>query len=154
MFIFIELVNSVDTSDCVNAFRNNSLCLLIVVICFFCISVFWSLFCVSVFCTQCDVCGMEPIQGVRWHCQDCPQDSSVDFCSNCSDWWDAPPLSQELNRYMQLLRVDLHDDYLYVIMYSFVNHFSVVLKPWKLLFNICGHCSKWKAWLQYGNSLT
>ncbi|KAM9789186.1 ZZ-type zinc finger-containing protein 3 [Neosynchiropus ocellatus] len=34
---------------------------------------------------KCDVCGMEPIQGVRWHCQDCPSDSSVDFCSNCSD---------------------------------------------------------------------
>uniref|UniRef100_UPI0037E7352E ZZ-type zinc finger-containing protein 3 n=1 Tax=Semicossyphus pulcher TaxID=241346 RepID=UPI0037E7352E len=34
---------------------------------------------------KCDVCGMEPIQGVRWHCQDCPQDNSVDFCSNCSD---------------------------------------------------------------------
>lgn len=35
---------------------------------------------------QCDVCGVDPIQGVRWHCQDCPQDNSVDFCSNCSDW--------------------------------------------------------------------
>ncbi|XP_018533587.1 ZZ-type zinc finger-containing protein 3 isoform X2 [Lates calcarifer] len=34
---------------------------------------------------KCDVCGMEPIQGVRWHCQDCPPDNSVDFCSNCSD---------------------------------------------------------------------
>ncbi|KAM9845161.1 ZZ-type zinc finger-containing protein 3 [Aulostomus maculatus] len=34
---------------------------------------------------KCDVCGMEPIQGVRWHCQDCPPGSSVDFCSNCSD---------------------------------------------------------------------
>ncbi|KAL6104119.1 zzz3 [Pungitius sinensis] len=34
---------------------------------------------------KCDICGMEPIQGVRWHCQDCPQDNSVDFCSNCSD---------------------------------------------------------------------
>ncbi|TKS79566.1 Zinc finger-containing protein 3 [Collichthys lucidus] len=34
---------------------------------------------------KCDVCGVEPIQGVRWHCQDCPQDNSVDFCSNCSD---------------------------------------------------------------------
>ncbi|XP_071368897.1 ZZ-type zinc finger-containing protein 3-like isoform X3 [Centroberyx affinis] len=34
---------------------------------------------------KCDVCGMEPIQGVRWHCQDCPQDNAVDFCSNCSD---------------------------------------------------------------------
>lgn len=34
---------------------------------------------------KCDVCGTEPIQGVRWHCQDCPPDNSVDFCSNCSD---------------------------------------------------------------------
>uniref|UniRef100_A0A3Q3XMX1 ZZ-type zinc finger-containing protein 3 n=1 Tax=Mola mola TaxID=94237 RepID=A0A3Q3XMX1_MOLML len=34
---------------------------------------------------KCDVCGVEPIQGVRWHCQDCPPDNSVDFCSNCSD---------------------------------------------------------------------
>ncbi|KAM6948383.1 ZZ-type zinc finger-containing protein 3 isoform 1-T2 [Aplochiton taeniatus] len=34
---------------------------------------------------KCDVCGMEPIQGVRWHCQDCPSDNAVDFCSNCSD---------------------------------------------------------------------
>lgn len=34
---------------------------------------------------KCDVCGMEPIQGVRWHCQDCPQDHAVDFCSTCSD---------------------------------------------------------------------
>ncbi|XP_035994422.1 ZZ-type zinc finger-containing protein 3 isoform X4 [Fundulus heteroclitus] len=34
---------------------------------------------------KCDVCGMEPIQGVRWHCQDCPPENSVDFCSNCSD---------------------------------------------------------------------
>ncbi|XP_026230125.1 ZZ-type zinc finger-containing protein 3 [Anabas testudineus] len=34
---------------------------------------------------KCDVCGMEPIQGVRWHCQDCPPDNSVDFCSSCSD---------------------------------------------------------------------
>ncbi|XP_029971291.1 ZZ-type zinc finger-containing protein 3-like isoform X2 [Salarias fasciatus] len=34
---------------------------------------------------KCDVCGMEPIQGVRWHCQDCPPNNSVDFCSSCSD---------------------------------------------------------------------
>ncbi|XP_070973719.1 ZZ-type zinc finger-containing protein 3-like [Oncorhynchus clarkii lewisi] len=34
---------------------------------------------------KCDVCGVEPIQGVRWHCQDCPSDNAVDFCSNCSD---------------------------------------------------------------------
>uniref|UniRef100_A0A7N8XKU9 ZZ-type zinc finger-containing protein 3 n=1 Tax=Mastacembelus armatus TaxID=205130 RepID=A0A7N8XKU9_9TELE len=34
---------------------------------------------------KCDVCSMEPIQGVRWHCQDCPPGNSVDFCSSCSD---------------------------------------------------------------------
>ncbi|KAJ3594538.1 hypothetical protein NHX12_003845, partial [Muraenolepis orangiensis] len=34
---------------------------------------------------KCDACEVEPIQGVRWHCQDCPQDNSVDLCSNCSD---------------------------------------------------------------------
>uniref|UniRef100_A0A671QR79 ZZ-type zinc finger-containing protein 3 n=1 Tax=Sinocyclocheilus anshuiensis TaxID=1608454 RepID=A0A671QR79_9TELE len=34
---------------------------------------------------KCDICGMQPIQGVRWHCQDCPQDNAVDFCSSCSN---------------------------------------------------------------------
>ncbi|KAF7222048.1 transcript variant X2, partial [Nothobranchius furzeri] len=34
---------------------------------------------------KCDLCGTEPIQGVRWHCQDCPPENAVDFCSNCSD---------------------------------------------------------------------
>ncbi|KAJ8357381.1 hypothetical protein SKAU_G00201750 [Synaphobranchus kaupii] len=34
---------------------------------------------------KCDGCGTEPIQGVRWHCRDCPQDVAIDFCSNCSD---------------------------------------------------------------------
>lgn len=35
---------------------------------------------------QCDNCGVEPIQGVRWHCQDCPPEMSLDFCDSCSDW--------------------------------------------------------------------
>ncbi|KAM3914790.1 ZZ-type zinc finger-containing protein 3 isoform 1-T2 [Leptodactylus fuscus] len=34
---------------------------------------------------KCDNCGIEPIQGIRWHCQDCPQQMSVDFCDSCSD---------------------------------------------------------------------
>ncbi|KAL4608274.1 ZZ-type zinc finger-containing protein 3 isoform X2 [Arapaima gigas] len=34
---------------------------------------------------RCDACGVDPIQGVRWHCQDCPPDSSTDFCSSCSE---------------------------------------------------------------------
>ncbi|XP_007885452.1 ZZ-type zinc finger-containing protein 3 isoform X2 [Callorhinchus milii] len=34
---------------------------------------------------KCDNCGTDPILGVRWHCQDCPPDGSVDFCDSCSD---------------------------------------------------------------------
>ncbi|XP_057290097.1 ZZ-type zinc finger-containing protein 3-like [Hydractinia symbiolongicarpus] len=33
---------------------------------------------------MCDGCNMEPIVGVRWHCKDCPQQQSVDFCNNCA----------------------------------------------------------------------
>eukprot|EP00063_Salmo_salar_P068354 XP_014043189.1 PREDICTED: ZZ-type zinc finger-containing protein 3-like [Salmo salar] len=32
---------------------------------------------------KCDVCGVEPIQGLRWHCQDCPSDNAVDLYSDC-----------------------------------------------------------------------
>lgn len=61
---------------------------------FYCFTPEWSQveFC-SFFFVQCDICGMEPIQGVRWHCQDCPPDNSVDFCSNCSNMWELPHLS-------------------------------------------------------------
>ncbi|XP_051051514.1 ZZ-type zinc finger-containing protein 3 isoform X2 [Phodopus roborovskii] len=34
---------------------------------------------------KCDNCGVGPIQGVRWHCLDCPPEMSVDFCDSCSD---------------------------------------------------------------------
>ncbi|XP_043941790.1 ZZ-type zinc finger-containing protein 3 isoform X2 [Protopterus annectens] len=34
---------------------------------------------------KCDSCGLEPILGVRWHCMDCPQNVSLDFCDACSD---------------------------------------------------------------------
>ncbi|XP_045147738.1 ZZ-type zinc finger-containing protein 3 isoform X2 [Echinops telfairi] len=34
---------------------------------------------------KCDNCGIEPIQGIRWHCQDCPPEMSLDFCDSCSD---------------------------------------------------------------------
>ncbi|KAB0378318.1 hypothetical protein FD755_009896 [Muntiacus reevesi] len=34
---------------------------------------------------KCGNCGIEPIQGVRWHCQDCPPEISLDFCDSCSD---------------------------------------------------------------------
>ncbi|XP_066548639.1 ZZ-type zinc finger-containing protein 3 isoform X2 [Amia ocellicauda] len=34
---------------------------------------------------KCDNCGVDPIPGVRLHCQDCPPENSVDLCGNCSD---------------------------------------------------------------------
>ncbi|KAF6024988.1 hypothetical protein EB796_016701 [Bugula neritina] len=33
---------------------------------------------------KCDGCGEEPIVGVRYHCVECPQESSVDFCGLCN----------------------------------------------------------------------
>ncbi|XP_064616211.1 ZZ-type zinc finger-containing protein 3-like [Liolophura sinensis] len=34
---------------------------------------------------KCDKCGCDPIVGIRWHCLDCPSESSVDFCEDCVD---------------------------------------------------------------------
>lgn len=34
---------------------------------------------------KCDKCGCEPIVGTRWHCVDCPQEMSLDFCDACAD---------------------------------------------------------------------
>ena len=34
---------------------------------------------------QCDGCGQSPLSGIRWHCQDCPEHNSVDFCNDCVD---------------------------------------------------------------------
>ncbi|KAL1433787.1 hypothetical protein MTO96_012316 [Rhipicephalus appendiculatus] len=34
---------------------------------------------------RCDRCECEPIMGTRWHCTDCPENASIDFCSDCVD---------------------------------------------------------------------
>ncbi|KAK3088122.1 hypothetical protein FSP39_014998 [Pinctada imbricata] len=34
---------------------------------------------------KCDQCNCEPIVGTRWHCTDCPEYESVDFCDDCVD---------------------------------------------------------------------
>ncbi|CAL4064802.1 unnamed protein product, partial [Meganyctiphanes norvegica] len=31
----------------------------------------------------CDVCGINPIEGVRWHCIECPSSTSTDVCDKC-----------------------------------------------------------------------
>lgn len=31
----------------------------------------------------CDLCGMDPIMGTRWHCVECPASTSVDLCEKC-----------------------------------------------------------------------
>ena len=32
---------------------------------------------------KCDRCNVEPISGTRWHCPQCPSESSTDFCDLC-----------------------------------------------------------------------
>ncbi|XP_047473792.1 ZZ-type zinc finger-containing protein 3-like isoform X3 [Penaeus chinensis] len=32
---------------------------------------------------SCDVCGVDPIKGPRWHCVQCPATTSVDLCEKC-----------------------------------------------------------------------
>ncbi|KAL9988880.1 hypothetical protein ACROYT_G003372 [Oculina patagonica] len=34
---------------------------------------------------MCDGCGISPISGTRWHCNDCSKDASVDFCTECAE---------------------------------------------------------------------
>ncbi|XP_065185642.1 ZZ-type zinc finger-containing protein 3-like [Sycon ciliatum] len=34
---------------------------------------------------QCDGCGQAPLSGIRWHCEDCPEENSLDFCNDCVD---------------------------------------------------------------------
>lgn len=33
---------------------------------------------------KCDGCQAEPITGTRWHCDDCPENFSTDFCESCA----------------------------------------------------------------------
>ncbi|XP_064649678.1 ZZ-type zinc finger-containing protein 3-like [Lineus longissimus] len=34
---------------------------------------------------KCDKCECEPILGVRWHCEDCPNELAIDLCQECID---------------------------------------------------------------------
>ncbi|XP_053326041.1 ZZ-type zinc finger-containing protein 3 [Spea bombifrons] len=55
---------------------------------------------------KCDNCETEPIQGVRWHCQDCPQHMSVDFCDSCSDCLYETELHKEDHHLQPIYKVE------------------------------------------------
>ncbi|KAM7162356.1 ZZ-type zinc finger-containing protein 3 isoform 5-T6 [Macrochelys suwanniensis] len=55
---------------------------------------------------KCDNCGTEPIQGIRWHCQDCPQDMSLDFCDSCSDCLHETEIHKEDHQLQPIYRAE------------------------------------------------
>lgn len=59
---------------------------------------------------KCDNCGTEPIQGIRWHCQDCPPEMSLDFCDSCSDCLHETDLHKENHRLEPMYRAEMFLD--------------------------------------------
>ncbi|XP_028918691.1 ZZ-type zinc finger-containing protein 3 isoform X1 [Ornithorhynchus anatinus] len=55
---------------------------------------------------KCDNCGTEPIQGIRWHCQDCPPEMSLDFCDSCSDCLHETELHKEDHQLEPIYRAE------------------------------------------------
>ncbi|XP_077680481.1 ZZ-type zinc finger-containing protein 3 isoform X6 [Eretmochelys imbricata] len=55
---------------------------------------------------KCDNCGTEPIQGIRWHCQDCPQEMSLDFCDSCSDCLHETEIHKEDHQLQPIYRAE------------------------------------------------
>ncbi|XP_054837971.1 ZZ-type zinc finger-containing protein 3 isoform X1 [Eublepharis macularius] len=59
---------------------------------------------------KCDNCGTEPIQGIRWHCQDCPPEMSLDFCDSCSDCLHETDIHKENHRLEPIYRSEMFLD--------------------------------------------
>uniref|UniRef100_U3EPQ7 ZZ-type zinc finger-containing protein 3 n=4 Tax=Micrurus TaxID=8634 RepID=U3EPQ7_MICFL len=59
---------------------------------------------------KCDNCGTDPIQGVRWHCQDCPPELSLDFCDSCSDCLHETDIHKENHRLEPIYRAEMFLD--------------------------------------------
>ncbi|KAM9130189.1 ZZ-type zinc finger-containing protein 3 isoform 2-T3 [Pangshura tecta] len=55
---------------------------------------------------KCDNCGTEPIQGIRWHCRDCPQEMSLDFCDSCSDCLHETEIHKEDHQLQPIYRAE------------------------------------------------
>ncbi|XP_044296413.1 ZZ-type zinc finger-containing protein 3-like [Varanus komodoensis] len=59
---------------------------------------------------KCVNCGIDPIQGIRWHCQDCPQEMSLDFCDSCSDCLHETDIHKENHRLEPIYRAEMFLD--------------------------------------------
>ncbi|KAK9404128.1 ZZ-type zinc finger-containing protein 3 [Crotalus adamanteus] len=59
---------------------------------------------------KCDNCGTDPIQGIRWHCQDCPAELSLDFCDSCSDCLHETDIHKENHRLEPIYRAEMMSD--------------------------------------------
>uniref|UniRef100_A0A8D0E4S8 ZZ-type zinc finger-containing protein 3 n=1 Tax=Salvator merianae TaxID=96440 RepID=A0A8D0E4S8_SALMN len=59
---------------------------------------------------KCDNCGADPIQGIRWHCQDCPPEVSVDFCDSCSDCLHETDIHKENHHLEPVYRAEMFLD--------------------------------------------
>ncbi|XP_062993310.1 ZZ-type zinc finger-containing protein 3 isoform X2 [Elgaria multicarinata webbii] len=59
---------------------------------------------------KCDNCGTDPIQGIRWHCQDCPPEMSLDFCDSCSDCLHETDIHKENHRLEPMYRAEMFLD--------------------------------------------
>ncbi|XP_053103916.1 ZZ-type zinc finger-containing protein 3 isoform X3 [Hemicordylus capensis] len=59
---------------------------------------------------KCDNCGTEPIQGIRWHCQDCPPEMSLDFCDSCSDCLHETDIHKENHQLEPMYRAEMFLD--------------------------------------------
>ncbi|XP_028588884.2 ZZ-type zinc finger-containing protein 3 isoform X2 [Podarcis muralis] len=59
---------------------------------------------------KCDNCGIDPIQGIRWHCRDCPPEMSLDFCDSCSDCLHETDIHKESHRLEPMYRAEMFLD--------------------------------------------
>ncbi|XP_008112325.2 ZZ-type zinc finger-containing protein 3 isoform X1 [Anolis carolinensis] len=59
---------------------------------------------------KCDNCGTDPIQGIRWHCQDCPPEMSLDFCDSCSDCLHETEIHKENHHLEPVYRAEMFLD--------------------------------------------
>ncbi|KAJ7332572.1 hypothetical protein JRQ81_014752 [Phrynocephalus forsythii] len=55
---------------------------------------------------KCDNCGANPIQGIRWHCRDCPPETSLDLCDSCSDCLHETDIHKENHRLEPVYRAE------------------------------------------------
>lgn len=74
---------------------------------------------------MCNSCGEDPLVGTRWHCSDCDEQDSVDFCSECMVVQLESDKRHPLDHHFQALRT-LKSIEVWDQDYSYQNYFSGV----------------------------